>query len=155
MPNNFSHIGLIQLILPNAKIIDARRNPMDCSFSCYKQLFGSGQGFTYGFERIGNYYLDYLTIMRHWDKVLPGKVHRVIYENMINDTENEIRQLLKFCNLDFEDGCLEFYKNKRTVRTPSSEQVRQPIYRSGMRQWENYREWLQPLAETLGIEDFD
>jgi tetratricopeptide (TPR) repeat protein len=155
MPNNFSHIGLIQLILPNAKIIDARRNPMDCSFSCYKQLFGSGQGFTYGFERIGNYYLDYLTIMRHWDKVLPGKVHRVIYENMINNTENEIRQLLKFCNLDFEDGCLEFYKNKRTVRTPSSEQVRQPIYRSGMKQWENYREWLQPLAETLGMEDFD
>ena len=153
MPNNFIHIGLIHLILPNAKIIDARRNPMDCSFSCYKQLFGSGQGFTYSQNRIGNYYLDYLKIMDHWDKVLPGKVHRVIYENMVEDTENEIRNLLKFCELDFEEDCLNFYKTKRTVRTPSSEQVRQPIYNKGIGQWRNFDNWLDTLKKTLSMEN--
>ena len=153
MPNNFIHIGLIHLILPNAKIIDTRRNPMDCSFSCYKQLFGSGQGFTYSQNRIGNYYLDYLKIMRHWDKVLPGKIHRVIYENMVEDTENEIRNLLKFCELDFEEDCLNFYKTKRTVRTPSSEQVRQPIYNKGIGQWRNFDNWLDTLKKTLSIEN--
>jgi len=153
MPNNFIHIGLIHLILPNAKIIDTRRNPMDCSFSCYKQLFGSGQGFTYSQNRIGNYYLDYLKIMRHWDKVLPGKVHRVIYENMVEDTENEIRNLLKFCELDFEEDCLNFYQTKRTVRTPSSEQVRQPIYNKGIGQWRNFDNWLDTLKKTLGMEN--
>ena len=153
MPNNFIHIGLIHLILPNAKIIDTIRNPMDCSFSCYKQLFGSGQGFTYSQNRIGNYYLDYLKIMRHWDKVLPGKVHRVIYENMVEDTENEIRNLLKFCELDFEENCLNFYKTKRTVRTPSSEQVRQPIYNKGIGQWRNFDNWLDTLKKTLGMEN--
>ena len=153
MPNNFVHIGLIHLILPNAKIIDARRNPMDCSFSCYKQLFGSGQGFTYSQNRIGNYYLDYLKIMDHWDKVLPGKVHRVIYENMVEDTENEIRNLLKFCELDFEEDCLNFYKTKRTVRTPSSEQVRQPIYNKGIGQWRNFDNWLDTLKKTLSMEN--
>ena len=152
MPNNFVHIGLIHLILPNAKIIDARRNPMDCSFSCYKQLFGSGQGFTYSQNRIGNYYLDYLKIMEHWDKVLPGKVHRVIYENMVQDTENEIRNLLNYCELDFEESCLNFYKTKRTVRTPSSEQVRQPIYKKGVGQWENFDIWLDTLKKTLNSE---
>ena len=153
MPNNFVHIGLIHLILPNAKIIDARRNSMDCSFSCYKQLFGSGQGFTYSQNRIGNYYLDYLKIMDHWDKVLPGKVHRVIYENMVEDTENEIRNLLKFCELDFEEDCLNFYKTKRTVRTPSSEQVRQPIYNKGIGQWRNFDNWLDTLKKTLSMEN--
>jgi hypothetical protein len=151
MPNNFVHIGLIHLILPNAKIIDARRNPMDCCFSCYKQLFGSGQGFTYSQNRIGNYYLDYLRIMEHWDKVLPGKVHRVIYEDMIEDTENEIKKLLKFCDLKFEQGCIDFYKTKRTVRTPSSEQVRQPIYKKGIGQWKNYEPWLGDLTKTLQL----
>ena len=151
MPNNFVHIGLIYLILPNAKIIDARRNPMDCCFSCYKQLFGSGQGFTYSQNRIGNYYLDYLRIMEHWDKVLPGKVHRVIYEDMIEDTENEIKKLLKFCDLKFEQGCIDFYKTKRTVRTPSSEQVRQPIYKKGIGQWKNYEPWLGDLIKTLQL----
>ena len=151
MPNNFVHIGLIHLILPNAKIIDARRSPMDCCFSCYKQLFGSGQGFTYSQNRIGNYYLDYLRIMEHWDKVLPGKVHRVIYEDMIEDTENEIKKLLKFCDLKFEQGCIDFYKTKRTVRTPSSEQVRQPIYKKGIGQWKNYEPWLGDLTKTLQL----
>ena len=149
MPNNFIHIGLIHLILPNAKIIDARRNPMDCCFSCYKQLFGSGQGFTYSLNRIGNYYLEYISLMNHWEKVLPGVIHRVIYEDMINDTENQIRKLIDFCNLEFEDGCLEFYKNKRAVRTPSSEQVRQPIYKKGVGQWKNYQDWLSPLKQIL------
>ena len=151
MPNNFVHIGLIHLILPNAKIIDARRNPMDCCFSCYKQLFGSGQGFTYSQNRIGNYYLDYLRIMEHWDKVLPGKVHRVIYEDMIEDTENEIKKLLEFCDLKFEQACIDFYKTKRTVRTPSSEQVRQPIYKKGIGQWKNYEPWLGDLTKTLQL----
>ncbi|MDA1037926.1 MAG: sulfotransferase, partial [Proteobacteria bacterium] len=145
-------IGLIHLILPNAKIIDARRNPMDCCFSNYKQLFGSGQGFTYSFERIANYYKDYLRIMKHWDNVLPGKIHRVNYESMISDTENEIKRLLKYCDLDFEDACLNFYENKRAVRTPSSEQVRQPIYTSGMNQWKNFEEWLIPLKNELKLE---
>ena len=141
----------IHLILPNAKIIDARRNPMDCCFSCYKQLFGSGQGFTYSQNRIGNYYLDYLRIMEHWDKVLPGKVHRVVYEDMIEDTENEIKKLLKFCELKFEQNCIDFYKTKRTVRTPSSEQVRQPIYKKGIGQWKNYEPWLGDLIKTLQL----
>jgi tetratricopeptide (TPR) repeat protein len=152
MPNNFVHIGLIHLILPNAKIIDTRRNPMDCCFSCYKQLFGSGQGFTYSQNRIGNYYLDYLKIMKHWDEVLPNKVHRVIYEDMVNDTEVEIRKLIDFCELDFEESCLNFFKTKRTVRTPSSEQVRQPIYKKGVGQWEYFESWLNPLKETLKME---
>ena len=152
MPNNFIHIGLIHLILPNAKIIDARRNPMDCCFSCYKQLFGSGQGFTYSQNRIGNYYLDYLKIMEHWDKVLPNKVHRVVYENMVENTEIEIKKLLEYCQLDFEENCLSFYKTKRTVRTPSSEQVRQPIYKKGVGQWEYFNKWLDPLKETLKME---
>ena len=152
MPNNFIHIGLIHLILPNAKVIDARRNPMDCCFSCYKQLFGSGQGFTYSQNRIGNYYLDYLKIMEHWDKVLPNKVHRVVYENMVENTEEEIKKLLEYCQLDFEENCLSFYKTKRTVRTPSSEQVRQPIYKKGVGQWEYFSTWLDPLKETLRME---
>ncbi len=149
MPNNFIHIGLIKLILPNAKIIDARRNPMDCSFSCYKQLFGSGQGFTYSFSRISNYYLDYLDIMDHWDNVLPGKVHRVIYEDMISNTEEEIRKLLEYCGVDFEEDCLNFYNNKRAVRTPSSEQVRQPIYNSSIQHWKNFESYLDDLKNMF------
>jgi|TARA_B110000438_G_scaffold303742_1_gene366923 tetratricopeptide (TPR) repeat protein len=145
MPSNFIYIGLIHLILPNAKIIDVRRNPMDCCFSCYKQLFGSGWGFTYSLDRIGNYYLDYLDLMEHWDKALPGKVHRIVYEDMVINTEEEIKKLLNYCNLDFEEECLNFHQNKRAVRTPSSEQVRQPIYSSGMNQWKPYTEWLEPL----------
>jgi tetratricopeptide (TPR) repeat protein len=149
MPNNFSHVGLINLILPNAKIIDARRNPMDCCFSGYKQLFASGQGFTYGQERIGRYYRDYVDLMDHWDRVLPGRVLRVSYEAMVEDTENQVRRLLEYCQLPFEEQCLNFYENKRTIRTASSEQVRQPIYRSGMNQWQPFEQWLAPLQEAL------
>jgi len=149
MPNNFIHIGLIQLILPNAKIIDARRNPMDCSFSCYKQLFGSGQGFTYSLNRISNYYLDYLEIMDHWDEVLPGKIHRVQYEDMINNTEDEIRKLLDYCGVNFEKDCLNFFNNKRAVRTPSSEQVRQPIYNSSVKHWKNFEPYLEDLKKVF------
>jgi cytochrome c-type biogenesis protein CcmH/NrfG len=150
MPNNFSHIGLIHLILPNAKIIDARRHPMDCCFSGYKQLFASGQGFTYGMDRIGNYYRDYLEIMDHWDAVLPGKVLRVQYEDMVADTEAQVRRLLSFCDLPFEPQCLSFHQTRRTVRTASSEQVRQPIYSSGVGQWQPFSEWLEPLRRALG-----
>lgn len=150
MPNNFSHIGLIHLILPNARIIDARRHPLDCCFSGYKQLFASGQGFTYSQERIGRYYRDYVDIMDHWDRVLPGKVLRVQYEEMVADTENQVRRLLSHCGLPFEEACLAFYRNARTVRTASSEQVRQPIYTSAVGQWRPFREWLGPLCEALG-----
>jgi tetratricopeptide (TPR) repeat protein len=150
MPNNFSHVGLIHLILPNAKIIDARRDPMDCCFSGYKQLFASGQGFTYSQQRIGNYYRDYVDIMDHWDAVLPGRVLRVQYEDMVSDTENQVRRLLDYCDLPFEDSCLAFHQTERTVRTASSEQVRQPIYRSGMGQWQPFSEWLDPLRKALG-----
>ncbi len=150
MPNNFSHIGLIHAILPNAKIIDARRHPMDCCFSGYKQLFASGQGFTYGLSRIGNYYRDYVDIMDHWDKVLPGIVLRVQYEDMVEDTETQVRRMLDYCGLPFEEQCLAFHRNERTVRTASSEQVRQPIYRSGIDQWQHYEDWLMPLKRALG-----
>ena len=149
MPNNFFHIGLIHLILPNAKIIDARRNPMDCCFSNYKQLFGSGQGFTYSLNRIANYYIEYINLMNHWEKVLPGKVHRVVYEDMVRDTKNEIEKLIEFCGFEIEADCFQFYKNKRAVRTPSSEQVRQPIYSKGIGYWKNFEEWLTPLKEIL------
>ena len=150
MPNNFSHVGLICSILPNARIIDARRHPLDCCFSGYKQLFASGQGFTYGLEKIGRYYRDYVDMMAHWDRVLPGKVLRVHYEDMVTDTEAQVRRLLDFCQLPFEESCLQFHTNQRTVRTASSEQVRQPIYQSGMNQWQPFEQWLEPLKRGLG-----
>lgn len=150
MPNNFVHIGLIRLILPNAKIIDARRHPLACCFSGYKQHFAHGQNFSYGLERIGRYYRDYVLLMKHWDEVLPGFVHRVIYENLVADTEAEVRRLLEFCGLDFEPACLAFHETKRAVRTASSEQVRQPIYSEGVDQWRNYEPWLGPLKAALG-----
>ena len=150
MPNNFRHIGLIQLILPNAKIIDARRHPMAACFSGFKQLFASGQTFTYDLTGIGYYYRDYMKLMDHWDEVLPGRVHRVQYEDMVNDTESEIRRLLDHCGLDFEEQCLRFYETERAVRTPSSEQVRQPVYTQGLEQWRNFEAHLGPLKEALG-----
>jgi tetratricopeptide (TPR) repeat protein len=152
MPNNFRHIGLIHLILPNAKIIDARRSAMGCCFSGFKQLFAEGQEFTYGLEEIGHYYSDYVRLMDHIDAVLPGKVLRVRYEDVVADLETQVRRLLDFCGLPFEDACLNFHANERAVRTASSEQVRQPIYKSGVDQWENYSPWLDPLRETLGPE---
>lgn len=150
MPNNFQHIGLIHLILPNARIIDARRHPMACCFSGYKQLFARGQTFTYGLDDIGRYYRDYVILMEHWDRVLPGRVHRVQYEEMVADTENQIRALLDYCGLPFEESCLRFYETKRAIRTPSAEQVRQPIYTQGLEQWRHYEKHLDPLKEALG-----
>jgi tetratricopeptide (TPR) repeat protein len=152
MPNNFRHIGLIHLILPNSKIIDARRHPMGGCFSGYKQLFANGQTFTYGLEDIGKYYRDYVRLMDHWDAVLPGRVHRVQYEEMVGDTEAQIRALLDYCGLDFEEQCLRFYETDRAVRTPSSEQVRKPIYKDALELWRHYEAHLDPLKEALGSE---
>lgn len=150
MPNNFRHIGLIQLILPNAKIIDARRHPMACCFSSYKQLFATGQEFTYGLQEIGTYYKDYVELMDHWDRVLPGKVLRVQYEDVVADLETQVRRVLDYCELPFEEACLEFHQTERSVRTPSSEQVRQPIYTSGLEPWRPFEPYLDPLKEALG-----
>ena len=152
MPNNFFHVGLIKLILPNAKVIDARRHPMACCFSGYKQLFGEGQEFSYGLEEIGNYYKQYVDLMNHWDEVLPGFVLRVQHEDVIDDLETQVRRILDFCGLEFEESCVEFHKTKRTVRTPSAEQVRQPINTSGVDQWRNFEEYLDPLKRALGPE---
>lgn len=150
MPNNFMHVGLIKLILPNAKVIDARRHPMACCFSGFKQLFAEGQEFTYGLEEMGDYYKNYVDLMDHWDEVLPGFVLRVQHEDVVNDLESQVRRILGFCNLPFEESCLEFYKTERNVRTPSSEQVRQPIYKTGLEQWRNFEGHLQPLINALG-----
>jgi tetratricopeptide (TPR) repeat protein len=152
MPNNFQHIGLIHLILPNSKIIDARRHPMGGCFAGFKQLFARGQTFTYGLEDIGKYYRDYVRVMDHWDDAIPGRVHRVQYEEMVTDTEAQIRALLDYCGLDFEEQCLKFYETERSIRTPSAEQVRKPIYKEGMEQWRNYEAHLDPLKEALGPE---
>jgi len=152
MPNNFRHIGLIHLILPNAKIIDARRAPMDCCFSGFKQLFAEGQEFTYGLTEIGRYYADYVDLMQHWDEVLPGKVLRVQHEDVLDDPEGQIRRMLDHCGLEFEDACLQFHKTDRAVRTASSEQVRQPINRKGQGAWVPFDPWLGDLRAALGIE---
>jgi tetratricopeptide (TPR) repeat protein len=150
MPNNCLYVGLIHLILPKAKIIDARRHPLACGFSCFKQHFARGQSFTYGLEGIGRYYRDYVELMAHFDAVLPGRVHRVFHEAMVEDTEREVRRLLAHCGLPFEEACLRFYENERAVRTASSEQVRQPIFREGIDQWRHYERWLEPLKSALG-----
>ncbi len=149
MPNNCLYVGLIHLILPNAKIIDARRHPLGCCFSAFKQHFARGQNFSYGLEDIGRYYRDYVELMAHMDAVLPGRVHRVFYESMIENTETEVRRLLEYCGLPFEEQCLRFYENERAVRTASSEQVRQPIFREGMDHWRHYDTWLGPLKQAL------
>ena len=149
MPNNFSHVGLIKLILPNAKIIDARRNPLDTCFSCYKQLFARGQVFTYDLPELARYYINYVKLMDHWDETLPGFVYRVNYEQMISDQEEETRKVLNFCDLDFEDQTLEFYNTKRAVKTASSEQVRQPIYKKGLDHWKNFEDDLSVLKKSL------
>ncbi|EJL31821.1 sulfotransferase family protein [Caulobacter sp. AP07] len=150
MPNNFAHIGLIALALPNAKIIDARRHPMGCCFSGFKQHFARGQNFSYGLADIGRYYADYVALMAHYDAVLPGRVHRVIYESMVADPEREIRALLDYCGLPFEASCLNFHENDRAVRTASSEQVRQPIFKDAVEHWQHYEPWLEPLKTALG-----
>lgn len=150
MPNNFMHVGLIHLILPNAKVIDARRHPMACGFSIFKQHFARGQDFSYSLDDIGRYYRDYVELMAHFDAVLPGRVYRVHYECMVDDTEAEVRRLLDYCGLSFEPACLRFFDNHRPVRTASSEQVRQPIYRGGLDHWRRYAAWLGPLQAALG-----
>ena len=150
MPNNFRHLGLIHLMLPNAKIIDVRREPMACCFSNLKQLYAKGQDFTYSIEDIARYYRTYLDLMRQWDVVLPGRVLRVWYEDVIEDLAGSVRRILEFCGLEFELACVEFYKTERSVHTASSEQVRQPIFREGLFQWRNYEPWLGPLKDGLG-----
>jgi tetratricopeptide (TPR) repeat protein len=149
MPNNFRHIGLIHLILPNAKIIDARRHPMACCFSGFKQLFAEGQEFTYGQEEIGRYYKGYTKLMAHWEEVLPGRVLRVQYEDVVDDLDTQVKRILDYCGLPFEDACLEFHKTVRAVKTPSSEQVRQPIYKTGLEQWKNFEPYLGALKKAL------
>jgi predicted Zn-dependent protease len=150
LPNNFAHIDLIHLALPRAKIIDARRHPLGCGFSVFKQHFARGQSFSYSLEDIGRYYRDYVELMAHFDAALPGRIHRVIYESMITDTENEVRRLLDYCDLPFEEGCLRFYENDRSVRTASSQQVRKPIFQDGVDHWRHYEPWLGSLKLSLG-----
>jgi tetratricopeptide (TPR) repeat protein len=149
MPNNFRHIGLVHLILPNAKIIDARREPMACCFSNFKQLFANGQEFTYSVADIARYYRTYLELMQHWDEVLPGRVLRVWHEDVVDDLEGNVRRMLDFCGLEFEPACVEFHRTERSIRTASSEQVRQPIFRDGLDQWKHYEPWLGSLQEAL------
>jgi hypothetical protein len=150
MPNNFRHVGLIHLLVPNAKIVDVRREPMACCFSNLKQLFASGQEFTYNVEDIARYYRTYLDLMQHWDEVLPGGVLRVSYEDVVEDLEGNVRRILEFCGLEFERTCVDFHQTGRSIRTASSEQVRQPLFREGLLQWRNYEPWLQPLEDALG-----
>jgi tetratricopeptide (TPR) repeat protein len=150
MPNNFRHLGLIHLILPRAKIIDARREPLACCFGNLKQLFASGQQFTYSVGDIARYYRSYVELMAHWDEVLPGRVLRVQHEELVGDFEANVRRILEFCSLDFEPDCLEFHKTERTVHSASSEQVRQPLNRRGIDQWRHFEPWLGPLREALG-----
>jgi hypothetical protein len=150
MLSNFVHIGLIQLMFPAAAIIDIRRHPLGCGFSCYKQLFARGLGFTYDLSELGRYYQDYALLMRQFDTVLPGRVYRLHYEQLVADPESEIRRLLDHCRLPFETGCLRFYDNPRVVQTISSEQVRRPMYSEGVDQWRNYEPWLGPLKDALG-----
>jgi hypothetical protein len=138
------------LILPKARIIDARRHPMACCFSGFKQLFAEGQEFTYGLNEVGRYYRAYVDIMAHWETVLPGRILRVQHEDVIDDLEAQVRRILEFCDLPFEQACIDFHKTDRAVRTPSSEQVRQPIYQSGVDQWQSFARFLQPLELALG-----
>ncbi len=155
MPNNFRHVGLIHLMLPNAKIIDARREPMSCCFSNLKQLFANGQEFTYSVDDIARYYRTYLDLMRHWDAALPGRVLCVHHEDVVSDLEGSVRRILDYCGLEFEQACVDFHKTRRSVRTPSSEQVRQPIFRDGLDQWTKFETWLDPLKVALGDARFN
>jgi tetratricopeptide (TPR) repeat protein len=150
MPNNCMHVGLIALALPNARIIDVRRHPLGGCFSVFKQHFARGQHFSYDLDEVGRYYRDYVAMMDHFDEVLPGRIHHVHYESLVENTEAEIRALLEYCGLPFEGSCLRFYDNDRAVRTASSEQVRQPIFRQGLDQWRHYEQWLGPLQAALG-----
>jgi tetratricopeptide (TPR) repeat protein len=149
MPNNFAYVGFIKAILPNAKIIDARRDPMDSCFGCFKQHFAKGQTFTYDLFELGEFYLEYETLMHHWNEVLPGQVLRVQYETVVSDLDNQVKRILDFCGLPFEEACLNFHETKRAVRTASSEQVRQPIYSSSVGTWQRFQPHLEGLKEIL------
>ena len=149
MPNNFRHIGLIHLIMPNAKIIDARRYPLDCCFSMFKQLFAQGQEFSYGLAEAGSYYKSYVKLMDHWNRVLPNKILRVNNEDVIEDLEGQVRRMLEFLELPFEESCISFHETERSVRTASSEQVRKPINKEGMERWKPYAKNLKPLLNAL------
>ncbi len=150
MPNNFLHIGMIHLMFPRAPIIDARRHPLACGFSCFKQNFASGQWFTNDLQKLGRFYREYVELMDHYDAVLPGRIHRVCYERVVADLEGEARRLLDYCSLPFEPACLQFHENRRSVQTASSEQVRRPIFSEGVDHWNNYEPWLGPLQDALG-----
>ena len=150
LPNNWIYTGLIHLILPNAKIIDARRHPLDCCFSNFRQHFAKGQAFSYSLSDMGRYYADYVRLMAHFDRVLPGRVHRVIHEQLIEEPEVHVRAMLDYVGVPFEEACLNFHENRRAVRTASSEQVRRPINRDGVDQWRAYEKWLDPLKSALG-----
>jgi Sulfotransferase family len=150
MPNNWQHLALIHLILPNAKIIDARRHPLDCCFSNYRQHFARGQSFAYGLADVGAYYCDYVTAMAAIDTALPGRIHRVIHEHLVDDTEAEVRAMLAYLDVPFEESCLRFWENDRAVQTPSAEQVRRPINKEGVDRWKPYDAWLAPLRQALG-----
>jgi len=149
MPNNFRHIGLILSIMPNARIIDARRAPMSCCFSGYKQLFAEGQEFTYSLNDIGRYYAGYVDLMAHWKSLYPDSILQVDYEDVVDALEPQVRRMLDFLGLDFESGCVEFHRTRRSVRTASSEQVRKPIYRTGVEQWRHFEPWLGDLEQAL------
>ncbi len=150
LPNNWLYTAFIRLVLPNAKIIDARRHPLDCCFSNFRQHFAKGQAFSYGLADVGAYYRDYVRLMAHIDAVQPGRVYRVIHEALLDDPEAEVRAMLAWLGQPFEDGCMAFHVNARAVRTASSEQVRRPINRDGVGQWRPYEEWLAPLKGALG-----
>jgi hypothetical protein len=150
LPNNWMFVPFIHLVLPNAKIVDVRRHPLACCFSNFRQHFARGQDFTYDLTDLGRYYSDYVRLMAQMDEVMPGRVYRVIYERLVDDAETEVRALLDYCELEFEQACLEFYKTERAVRTPSSEQVRQPIYRGATDEWRPYEAHLRPLMDALG-----
>ena len=149
MPNNFAHIGFIKTILPNAKIINAKRHPLDSCVSSFKQLFYKGQSWSYDLFEIGEYYLEYIRLMNHWHEIYPGDIYDISYESLIENQEEETKKLIDYCGLDWEEGCLKFYENKRSVNTASSEQVRQPIYKGAMFAWKNYESELGPLIEIL------
>jgi tetratricopeptide (TPR) repeat protein len=150
MPLNFGHIGLIHLMFPRAAIIDARRHPLACGFSCFKQLFAKGMNFTYDQIELARYYRDYAELMEHYDKILCGRIHRVHYEQLVADPEREVRSILAYCGLPYEESCLRFHETRRVVQTVSSEQVRRPIYSEATEHWRHFEAWLQPMREALG-----
>ena len=150
MPNNFLHMGLISRMLPSARFVDTRRHPIGCCFSIFKQNFARGQAFGYQLTTLGHYYGGYLDLMSHWRSIMPERIHTVIYEDMVDDTEHQVRALLEHCGVDFESRCLAFHENTRVVRTASAEQVRQPIFTTGKDQWRNFERFLDPLKDSLG-----